>query len=132
MHFNDFDGQKEGVRRFYLTENADSTVIRAWQGHKVETKWFCPVSGSFLVGLVQIDNWERPSPDLLPKRLVLRAKEPLVLKIPPGYANGFRALEPASKMLIFSDKPFAEAEKVVFDQNLWMNWSHKESVNRKP
>jgi hypothetical protein len=36
--FNDFDMSL--VKRFYISENADSSIVRAWQGHQKEQKWF--------------------------------------------------------------------------------------------
>ena len=34
----------EAVRRFYLIRHSDTRVIRAWQGHRTEEKWFFPVA----------------------------------------------------------------------------------------
>jgi dTDP-4-dehydrorhamnose 3,5-epimerase len=37
----------EDVRRFYVISNESPETIRAWQGHKKETKYFFALEGSF-------------------------------------------------------------------------------------
>ena len=49
--FNDFD--LTDIKRFYVISNHNSPVtnhnqVRAWQGHKVEQKYFFNVKGAFL------------------------------------------------------------------------------------
>ncbi len=56
---NDFD--LTPVKRMYVIENQDTQVVRAWQGHKKEQRWFTAVKGSFKIELIAIDNWEKPS-----------------------------------------------------------------------
>jgi len=50
---NDFDMTKV-VRMYSIEPNIN--VIRAWQGHKKETKWFYVIKGSFLVKIVKMDS----------------------------------------------------------------------------
>lgn len=69
----------------------DTTVVRAWQGHRKESKWFYVSAGSFLVRLVKFDSWEVPSLDLGHSEFILSAMESQILFIPGGYANGFQA-----------------------------------------
>ena len=87
---NDF--HFEGVKRFYFIENVDTSIIRAWQGHRAEKKFFYAIQGSFLMAWVKIDNWDSPSPNLQAETAILKSSEPGILIIPPGYANGLRAL----------------------------------------
>lgn len=107
-HVNDFNF--EGVKRFYTIYHPYVEVIRAWQGHKVETKYFYVIKGSFLVNLVKIDNWEQPASDLLAETQILSDKESNLLKIEPGYANGFKALQPDSIIIVYSDKTLEESQ----------------------
>jgi dTDP-4-dehydrorhamnose 3,5-epimerase-like enzyme len=118
---NDFD-MKE-VRRMYCIEQPDITTIRAWQGHKKEQKWFFVTTGKFKIGLIVPDNWENPSRNLEPVFIELCAEEPKILHIPGGYVNGFRALKPISKMMVFSDFSIEEskADDYRYDMNYW-NW----------
>lgn len=119
---NDFD--LSPIKRFYTTTNASIDVIRAWQGHKIESRWFYCVQGSFDVRLIKIDNWENPSKIQLLEKFKISANNPEVLHIPKGYINGFKALENNSQILIFSDYKLNEIadDNYRFDKKLWTNW----------
>lgn len=121
---NDFDF--ETVKRFYLVQNESTNVVRAWQAHKYESKYFYIVSGSFTICVVKIDNWEKPSIDLPVQVFQLSDKESKILFVPCGYANGFKANQPNSKLIIFSDKSLdlSEKDNFRFDPNLWLDWSN--------
>ena len=114
-----------GIKRFYTIEPADSTIIRAWQGHRYESKWFHVVAGSFKVVAVKVDNWESPSDGCEMFEYDLSAGTPAVLHIPSGYANGFKALEPGSRVMIFSDFTVQQSvgDDYRYDQNKWYNWN---------
>jgi dTDP-4-dehydrorhamnose 3,5-epimerase len=120
--FNDFD--MKDVRRFYLIEHPDTSIVRAWQGHKKEQKWFYVVKGSFKVVLVRPDNWENPSADLKPSEFILEAIANRVLYIPGNFANGLKALEPESRIMVFSSFTVEESSKdnYRFDEHLWYSW----------
>ncbi|SIS84360.1 hypothetical protein [Belliella pelovolcani] len=45
--FNDFSLEK--VNRMYQIEHSDTTVIRAWLGHKIENNWFYVIQGAFTI-----------------------------------------------------------------------------------
>jgi len=47
---NDFDASE--IKRVYVIENATTDIIRAWQGHKIEQRWFSAIKGSFKIGLM--------------------------------------------------------------------------------
>lgn len=98
------------IIRMYTIEPANSTVIRAWQGHYREKKWFWPVSGSFEVQTIGLDLEYRP---VLPTRKLwlLHHAESKILEIPGGHLNGFRALSAGSKMLVFSDFDLESSKK---------------------
>lgn len=123
-HVNSFDFRD--VKRFYVIHHVDTTVVRAWQGHKVEKKYFYVTQGSFFVAWVKIDDWENPSPDLKAESIVLSTTESRILAIPAGYANGLKALEPNSSITVFSDLSLEQSlqEKIRFDQHLWVSWEN--------
>lgn len=98
---NDF--KFPGVKRFYTLTHPDIGIVRAWQGHKTETKHFFVTKGSFLIGWVKPDDWENPSTDLIVNKQILHASEPAILKVEAGHANGLRALEKDSILMVFSD-----------------------------
>ena len=123
-HVNDLD--MTAIRRFYVIHQRDTSIIRAWHGHQHERKWFYCVRGAFTVAFVKVDNWEQPSPDLKAEIFHLSADNSGVLCIPEGYANGIRANEPDSELLVFSDKILSEAvhDSWRYDKDMWVDWDH--------
>lgn len=121
-HVNDLDMSE--VERFYIIHQKDTSIIRAWHAHQHEKKWFYAVKGSFTTAFVKIDNWENPSLDLQPEVFRLSADESKVLYIPEGYANGIKAEEPDSILMVFSNKILSEAllDSWRYDKNWWMKW----------
>lgn len=114
------------VKRFYTLHHPDPSVVRGWNGHRLERKWFYCVKGSFLLGLTRIDNWESPSEDLPAERFRLSAGRSEIIAVPGGYANAIKALEPDSILMVFSDKTVEEsaADSYRFSPTLWIDWSH--------
>src|SRR5665213_1133983 len=119
---NDFDLSE--VKRFYLIEHPNIDTVRAWQGHQREQKWFFVVEGAFKIVLVQPDHWENPSKKLVTEEFILKSSEPKVLHVPGNYANGFKALEPKSKIMVFSSFTVQESsnDNFRFDKDLWYDW----------
>ena len=113
------------VKRFYLIKHPDISIVRAWQGHQFEKKYFYPITGSFLVAWVKIDDFENPSDDLVPEHHILSADNSEILSVPKGYANGLKALEPDSEVMVFSDMDVEESlrEKIRFPAEKWLDWS---------
>lgn len=113
---NDFD--MNPIRRLYHIHHLDTDVVRAWQGHKVESKWFHCIKGGFDTKLVSIDDWQAPSKDLEIKSVQLCADNSQVLFIPGGYASGFKAITPNSILMVFSDMdvPSSKADDYRFDK----------------
>lgn len=119
---NDFD--LTPVKRFYAIKHPDKSVVRAWQGHRQESKWFKCISGSFVVAWKKIDDFENPIDGNIPDYVILKEDINSVLFIPPGYANGLKALEENSEIFVFSDHKLDESldDKIRFDKDLWLNW----------
>jgi dTDP-4-dehydrorhamnose 3,5-epimerase-like enzyme len=92
------------VRRFYMAENFSTKTIRAFHGHKVEEKFVFVVSGSIIMNVFPMDTMDHP------ERFILSSKKPGLLIIPAGYANGFRALEPNTRVIFFSTTTLDEAK----------------------
>ncbi len=122
-YINDFD--LTPIKRFYTITHPNKNVVRAWQGHQQEHKYFHVIRGSFVVAWVEIDNFNSPSPNLKAHYEILKASENNVLSVPPGYANGLKALEPGAKIMVFSDYALNESldDKIRFDKDLWLDWS---------
>lgn len=121
---NDF--RFNDVERFYIVSNHSKNIIRAWQGHKVERKYFYALNGVFIIFLVKIDDWEKPSLDLEVKKFVLTEKKSQILIVPQGYANGIIALEKNSKLLVFSSQKLEDAKKddYRFKKEYWVDWNN--------
>jgi dTDP-4-dehydrorhamnose 3,5-epimerase len=119
---NDFN--LSPIKRFYLISHPNTAIIRAWQGHKIERKWFFCTKGSFEIKVVKIDNWEAPSKDLNIKSYILDANKSQVLAVNIGYCTAIRALERDASLMVFSDKTLEEAKNddYRFDKNYWFNW----------
>ena len=117
-----------GVERFYFIHHPDTSVIRGWHGHQHEKKWFYCVKGAFTIGLVEIDNWESPSPTLKAQKYHLTEEESKIICVPEGYANCIKASIPGSVLLVFSGKTLPEAysDSWRYDSDLWITWSENE------
>ena len=99
--FNAFD--MTAIKRMYQIAPANTQMIRAWQGHKREQKWFYVLQGGFLIQTVAITDFENPETKTEVRQHHLNEKEPMVLHLPSGHASGIQALDPDSKLLVFSD-----------------------------
>src|SRR5665213_2133239 len=123
IFFNDFE-MKE-VKRFYLIEHPETSTVRAWQGHQKEQKWFYVIEGTFKIVLVQPDNWENPSKHLNTEEFILTSLGSQILHVPGNFVNGFQALEPKSKIIVFSSFTVEESinDDYRFDKNLWYDWN---------
>jgi dTDP-4-dehydrorhamnose 3,5-epimerase-like enzyme len=122
-YVNDFNF--DDVKRFYTINNKSTDVLRAWQGHKTENKYFHVTSGSFVICVVKIDDWKSPSIDLPVEKFILSANKSQVLKISAGYATGIKALDENSKLMVFSSNTLEDASKdeYRFEADMWVNWS---------
>jgi dTDP-4-dehydrorhamnose 3,5-epimerase len=105
---NDFD--MTFIKRMYCIE-PELGVIRAWQGHKKEVKWFYVVKGSFLVKTVTMDLQVR-------EKYYLSYNESMLLEIPGGYYNGFEAMEEGSVLMVFSNFGLEESKEDDFRESL--------------
>jgi dTDP-4-dehydrorhamnose 3,5-epimerase-like enzyme len=118
----------DGVKRFYTVSNHRQGFVRAWHGHRHESKYVLAVSGAALVCCVQPDDWESPSHDLEVQRFVIGERSPAVVYVPPGYLNGFMTLTPDTKLMFFSTSRLEEslADDVRFPARYWDPWGVEE------
>ena len=98
---NNFD--LSAIRRIYIIENKSVDFIRAWQGHKIEQRWFTATNGTFKIKLIKIDNWESVSTDLEVIEFNLNAEKLDVLHVPSGYVSSIQSLEKEATLLVMSD-----------------------------
>ena len=114
-------------KRFYIVENHKPNFIRAWHGHKIESKLVVPISGVTQVSAVKVSNWENPDKRETPKTHFLSSGKPSALFIPKGFANGFKSLTDDSKLLIFSSSTLDESKQddFRFEWNYWDCWKEE-------
>jgi dTDP-4-dehydrorhamnose 3,5-epimerase-like enzyme len=103
---NDFD--TSCIKRIYVIENHSVDFIRAWQGHKVEQRWFSAIQGSFKIQLIAVDNWDTPCENLPRIEYHLHSEKLDILHIPAGYISSIQALEEKSKLVVMSDYHLGE------------------------
>ncbi|MET0943940.1 MAG: WxcM-like domain-containing protein [Flavobacterium sp.] len=110
------------IERFYIISNSDENPIRAWQGHKLDTKNFYCLSGSFKIHFVEIDNWENPSRNLHIETVYVSSSDSKIVHIPAGYANAIETLESNSKLMSFSTLPLTNVKEddVRFPSDYWV------------
>lgn len=106
---NKFDFR--GVKRFYQIENTQDNPIRAFHGHMREEKYAYVVSGMVLLVLVKLDNPTKPSKKTKIYRYFLSEKQPEIIYIPAGYANGFKVLTEGTKIIFFSSLSLTDAKE---------------------
>ena len=92
----------------YVIENHSVDFVRAWQGHKIEQRWFSAVQGRFKIQLISIDNWDMPSENLPRIEYHLHSEKLDILHIPAGYISSIQALEEKSKLVVMSDYHLGE------------------------
>ncbi|MFA6533784.1 MAG: NAD-dependent epimerase/dehydratase family protein [Patescibacteria group bacterium] len=105
---NSFDFKD--VKRFYAVDNFSLETIRAWHGHLKESKYALVITGSAIVAAVKLTDTVNPDKSALVQRFILSVKKPAVLRLPAGYANGFRALEPGTKIMFLSTATLEESK----------------------
>lgn len=98
------------IKRVYTIENNRLDFVRAWQGHQVEQRWFSAAIGSFIISLIEIDDWEQPSKDLPKVQFILNAENLDILHVPSGFVSAIQALEDHSKLLLFADYDLNEIQ----------------------
>ena len=123
LYNNEFDLSL--IKRMYIIKHPDKNVVRAWQGHQQEHKYFKCIKGSFVVAWKKIDDFTNPTDNNKAEFTILKESENSVLSVPCGFANGLKALESDSEIMVFSDYKLGESldDKIRFDKNLWLDWS---------
>ena len=112
-------------RRFYLITQADTTIIRAWQGHLQEEKAFYAISGSFVIAIVSPACFEEPGDDENPDFFELSEKNNHFLRVPGGCYTGIKALTSDSTLLVLSALDFAGSKADDYRQpaHRWVDWN---------
>ena len=122
---NNFDYSP--VKRSYFITHPDTSVVRGWNAHKLECKWFYCIRGAFRIALIEIDDWEKPSRNLQPEFWVLDDSKSRMICVPGGFASCIKADVADSVLMVLSDKTMAEAsamnDSYKFEQDYFFKWS---------
>jgi len=112
------------IQRFYIVSNFQNKFVRAWHGHKKESKFIMCIQGSFQISCVKIKNFKKPDKKSKIFTWVLNETKPEILYIPKGYANGSMSLSDNAKLLIFSTSSLELSLKddYRFDSRFWDPW----------
>ncbi len=105
---NDFDAS--AVKRIYTIENKNTALIRGWQGHRIERRWFAAIQGSFEISVIQIDDFQNPSKDLTVMKHHLTEETLTYLHVPGGCITAIQASEEGSKLLVLADYAIGEIQ----------------------
>ena len=97
------------VKRFYQVQNHRCGFIRAWHGHKHETKYVWVTKGSAIIGVVPLSEEKGDLSEV--KTFVLSDQQPGILQIPSGNFNGFMNLEEDTRIIFFSSSGITESAK---------------------
>ena len=124
IYFNNSFDTRE-IKRMYIIQNSSVNVIRGWQGHKVEQRWFSAVQGEFEIHLIEIDNWETPSRGLQSIKYNLNSDKMNVLHVPPGFVSSIRSKESASKLLAMSNYGIEEINDEYRYENEYFKLTNK-------
>lgn len=120
-YVNDFN--LKGVTQFYTIQHPNTKIVRAWQGHPVNAKYFFPVKGTWVIGWLKI-NYSIPDTQWEAEHIVLKAEGNKMLYIPPGYANGLKALENDSIITVFTVPGEKKEEILRWDWKRWLDWDN--------
>ena len=99
-YYNDLE--LDEFKRFYIVRNPKRGTVRAWHGHKVESKLIKVIKGVFILCLIEIDNWEKPSKNIEILEYEFDNDSGLIY-VPPGYANGAMNVASDSEIMYFSN-----------------------------
>ena len=101
LYNNDFDLSL--IKRMYIIENQSTQIVRAWQGHKIEQRWFSAIKGSFRIELIAVDNWDQPSKKSEKYSFILNDENLTILHVPAGYINSIQSLDEEAKLLVMAN-----------------------------
>lgn len=104
---NDMDMSR--IKRQYIIEHHNPNIIRAWQGHRHESKWMRCLIGSFVINMIKPVNLEKPTGGEKVDLVHLDASQNQILYIPGGYFTGIKSVTPYGMLQIFSNVCYADA-----------------------
>lgn len=105
---NDFD--MTPIKRMYHIHQSDTSIVRAWQGHQKESKWFQCIQGRIMVKAIAIHDWQQPNKHPKIEEYIISDANSQILHIPQGYVNGFKAITENAILMVYSDATLEESK----------------------
>ena len=120
-YYNSLDLDK--YKRLYIVKNPKIGTVRAWHGHKIESKLVKVINGNFCIFTIKIDNWDNPSKDIIPSKYEMDENSG-ILYIPTGYANAAINTEANSHVIYFTSINIDDSKKDDhrFESKFWDPW----------
>ncbi len=109
------------IKRYYIIGSKRKNSLRAWQGHKIENKYFTLLKGSCKIHLIKIDDWNNPSKDIQITSIDLEESKNKTLFVPGGYATGILNTSEQMELMVFSNQSLTASldDDFRFDENYW-------------
>lgn len=111
-------------RRFYLITPANTNMIRAWQGHKIEEKAFYAIKGTFTIAVIKPEPFDEPGGNEIPEIFELSEDNNGFLRVPAGCYTGIKPKTADSILLVLSSLDLAGSKSDDYRQpaGKWVNW----------
>lgn len=112
IYNNNCDMASFGIKRTYVI-NGHRGFIRAWHGHKIESKLMQVVAGRMRIRLVNMAN--------LAEHYCFYLKDNGdILHVPAGFYNGLQHLTDNSSLLVYSNTTVEESKEDDYRENYSM------------
>ena len=96
--------------RFYISENKEPGIIRAWHGHPKEWRVIRTISGKAKVALLKMDDHS------IVRKFDLYGN--YLLTVPPGWATGWQSVDERTMVLFLSPSSYAHRDDVLLDSSI--------------
>lgn len=112
------------ARRLYSVNNWRANFIRAWHGHKLESKLIYMSKGSGIVAAVFMSDTVSPDKTAPVYRFAIDSESHAAIYIPAGYANGLMSLTMDAEFTVISSASLEESkgDDYRFPFDYWGAW----------
>lgn len=111
-------------KRLYSVNNWRPHFIRAWHGHKLESKLIYMSKGAGIVAAVHMSDHIEPDKNAPVFRFTIDSESHTAIFIPSGYANGLMSLTNDAEFTVISNATLEESKgddyRFAFDY--WKAW----------
>lgn len=110
---NDFNFSDYGIKRFYTIRHNQFGFVRAYHGHKIESKFCICNDGVFRIVLFPLESYSRIENQIVGKNAktyILNCEDGDILYVPNGYYNGFQNLSEVGTITFYSTTTLYESK----------------------